>query len=68
MVALVDRNREVNYTRFTRIRVYDQSGLPLPYGGARCFPRMSTSPTTCSLSASGVWLLGTVPMRLTFLG
>gem|GEM_PF-2548055 len=37
MVALVDRNRDVNYTRFTRVRVYDQSGLPLPYGGGTVF-------------------------------
>jgi len=37
MVALVDRNRDTNYTRFNRVRVYDESGQPLPYGGGSVF-------------------------------
>jgi len=37
MVALVDRNREVNYTRFTQVRVYDEAGQMLPYGGGSVF-------------------------------
>lgn len=33
MVALVDRNRKDNYTRFTQVRVMDAGGAYLPYGG-----------------------------------
>jgi hypothetical protein len=68
MVALVDRNRDVNYTRFTRVRVYDQSGLPLPYGGAPSSSRRFISRTTFFWSASGAWPPGTAPTRLPFLG
>jgi hypothetical protein len=39
MVALVDRNRDVNYTRFTQVRVYDEAGQVLPYGGGSVFLR-----------------------------
>lgn len=33
MIALVDRNRATNYTRYERVRVMDAVGQPLPYGG-----------------------------------
>jgi hypothetical protein len=33
MVALVDRNRDSNYTRFERVRVFDSSGSVLPFSG-----------------------------------
>jgi hypothetical protein len=37
MVALVDRNRASNYTRFERVRVFDSSGILLPYSGGSVF-------------------------------
>lgn len=33
MVALVDRNRDLNYTTFHQVRVMDAGGTFLPYGG-----------------------------------
>jgi hypothetical protein len=37
MVALVDRNRDVNYTRFRSVRVYDSGGQLIPYEGGSLF-------------------------------
>ena len=37
MVALVDLNRDVNYTRFKSIRVYDSGGSLIPYEGGSLF-------------------------------
>jgi hypothetical protein len=37
MVALVDRNRATNYTRFPRVRVFDADGVLLPYSGGTVF-------------------------------
>jgi hypothetical protein len=33
MVALVDRNRESNYTSFENVRIFDRSGQPVLYNG-----------------------------------
>jgi hypothetical protein len=41
MVALVDRNRESNYTTFDRVRVFDAGGDVLPFsGGSVYFPTL----------------------------
>jgi len=37
MVALVDRNRATNYTRFDAVRVFDGSGAVVPYGGGSTY-------------------------------
>lgn len=37
MVALVDQNRATNYTRFERVRVFDDQGSLLPYSGGSVF-------------------------------
>lgn len=37
MVALVDRNRATNYTRFERVRVYDPSGAVAPFSGGSIY-------------------------------
>jgi hypothetical protein len=37
MVALVDLNRNTNYTRFTGVRVFDATGLAVPYGGGSVY-------------------------------
>ena len=37
MVALVDLNRESNYTRFESVRVYDAGGQLIPYEGGSLF-------------------------------
>ena len=37
MVALVDLNRDTNYTRFTGVRVFDASGFPVPFSGGSVF-------------------------------
>lgn len=37
MVALVDRNRDSNYTRFTDVRVFDGTGKPVPFSGGSVF-------------------------------
>ena len=37
MVALVDLNRASNYTRFERVRVFDQTGSIVPYGGGSVY-------------------------------
>jgi hypothetical protein len=37
MVALVDLNRETNYTRFDAVRVYDGGGQLVPYQGGSLF-------------------------------
>ncbi len=37
MVALVDLNRNTNYTRFRNVRVYDSSGQILPFVGGSVF-------------------------------
>ncbi len=37
MVALVDQNRASNYTRFERVRVFDQSGSVVPFSGGSVY-------------------------------
>lgn len=37
MLALVDLNREDNYTHFTGVRVFDATGYPVPYSGGSVF-------------------------------
>ncbi|MFC1574876.1 carboxypeptidase regulatory-like domain-containing protein [Gemmatimonadota bacterium] len=37
MVALVDRNRATNYTRFERVRVFDTSGDVVPFQGGSVY-------------------------------
>ena len=37
MVALVDLNRDSNYTRFERVRVYDASGKVVPFSGGSIY-------------------------------
>jgi hypothetical protein len=37
MVALVDRNRDTNYTLFERVRVYDASGHVAPFSGGSIY-------------------------------
>jgi hypothetical protein len=39
MVALVDLNRETNYTRYDAVRVYDAGGALLPFEGGSVFLR-----------------------------
>ncbi|MFC1660202.1 carboxypeptidase regulatory-like domain-containing protein [Gemmatimonadota bacterium] len=37
MVALVDLNRATNYTRFEKVRVYDPSGIVVPFAGGSVY-------------------------------
>ena len=37
MVSLVDRNAETNYTRFTNVRIFNESGERVAYNGAQVF-------------------------------
>ncbi len=37
MVALVDLNRETNYTRYKGVRAFDSSGKPVPYSGGSVY-------------------------------